>query len=164
MRIKQFCRYRIYRQLDQVPWCYNPSCPWYKQQVPPEKCTTCISQHPDDLTLCPQPRPDLQTIEITLPPHQEGRDRKLTFETDGTIVYEKGGEEPLDINGYRRDPNDPFRFIPLWLECTLRHAVGVRYAKCGCINIIMRCNNPDAVQFMDRVSHEQCQNCQWRKP
>jgi len=111
-------------------------------------------------------RPDLATIELTLPPHKEGRDRKFIFEEDGTVVYEKNDnlEEPRDINGYQRDPNNPYRFTPLWPICTLRHGVGIRYAKCGCINIIMRCNNPAALKFMDRVSHEQCQNCQWRTP
>lgn len=106
----------------------------------------------------------LADIEHTLPLHKEGRDRKLIFELDGSIRYEHEGEPPRDINGYKRDPNDPFHFVPLWPECSLRHGVGVRYANCGCIDIIMRCNNPDTPQFGNRVNHEQCQVCQWRKP
>jgi len=106
----------------------------------------------------------LVDIEHTLPPHKDGRDRKLTFEADGSITYEQEDDPPRDINGYKRDPDNPWHFIPLWPECKLRHGTGVRYANCGCIDIIMRCSNPDTVQFGNRVSHEQCQNCQGRKP
>jgi len=110
-------------------------------------------------------RSPLADIEHTLPVYVEKRDRKVRFETDGSITYEQeeGWESPRDINGYERDPNNPWHFIPLWPECSLRHGVGVRYANCGCIGIIMRCNNPDAIQFGDRIGHEQCRACQRRK-
>jgi len=117
------------------------------------------------VTEVPIPKPSLVDLEATLPPYKEGRDRKLTFEPNGCICYEHSNDEtpPRDINGYKRDPNNPFRFIPLWPECLLRHGMGVRYTNCGCIDVIMRCNNPDAIQFGDRVGHEQCCVCQWRK-
>jgi len=90
----------------------------------------------------------------------------LHFEEDGTIVYEQGDgdEPPNDIDGYQRDPNDPFRFIPLWLPCQLRIQNAVRYADCGCINVIMRCNNPAIPLFGELVTHTQCQHCPERKP
>jgi hypothetical protein len=28
----------------------------------------------------------------------------------------------------------------------------------------MRCSNPETPQFVDRITHEQCLACQWRKP
>jgi len=126
--------------------------------VPVEMHSPTASQRPQENTIASS----LADIEATLPPYKEGRDRKLTVELDGTIIYEQGGEPPLDINGYQRDPNNAFRFTPLWPECHLRHTIGIRYAKCGCINVIMRCNNPDAPQFVDRVKYEQCQACEVR--
>jgi len=116
-------------------------------------------------TLALPKRSRLADIESTLPPFKEGRDRQLVFEPDGSIRYEHNGDEepPRDINGYKRDPNDPFRFIPLWPSCQLRHQVAVRFANCGCIDVIMRCNNPALPQFADRVKHTTCQECPQRK-
>ena len=110
------------------------------------------------------PYSQLTGLEATLPPHKEGRDRPLHFEPDGTIVYEQQeGEPPRDINGYQRDPDNPFRFTPLWSDCRLRHQTAVRFANCGCIDVIMRCNNPALPQFADRVKHTTCQECPQRK-
>ena len=67
-----------------------------------------------------QPRPDLAAIELTLPA-PDGKDRIFTrpiFEPDGAITYPKREEDwepPKDINGYVRDPNNAWRFLPLWL-------------------------------------------------
>ena len=123
-------------------------------------------QTPDPAAYTPgRPRPDLQAIELTLPPYQEGRDRKVRFEPDGSIVYEKGEgewEPPRPINGYVRDPNNAWRFLPLWLPCSLRHASAVRLVNCGCVEIIMRCNNPACHLFADRVGHAACKTCPHR--
>ena len=102
----------------------------------------------------------MQNIQDTLPPMVSGRDRPVIFEPSGAIVYENNGDPPLEINGYQRDLENPFRFTSLWPECSLRHGVGVRYVKCGCINVIMRCNNPASPNFADRVKHTECQQCQ----
>jgi hypothetical protein len=108
----------------------------------------------------------LAGIEATLPPHKPLRDRVLRFEENGAIVYkqEEDDDPPNDINGYLRDPNNLYRFVPLWLPCQLRFQTGYRIAKCGCINIIMRCNNPQLPSFADRVSHDTCHSCLARKP
>lgn len=114
----------------------------------------------------PIARPDLQSIQDTLPPHKPGRDRTFRIEKDGVIVYEKeegDWEPPQDINGYERDSHDPWRFIPLWPPCAMRHQIGVRYASCGCIGIVMRCNHPRHPKHTDRVGHEDCQTCPFRK-
>jgi len=114
----------------------------------------------------PIARPDLQSIQDTLPPRKPGRDRTFRIEEDGVIVYEKeegDWEPPRDINGYERDPDDPWRFIPLWPPCAMRHQIGVRYASCGCIGIVMRCSHPEHPKHMDRVGHEDCQACPFRK-
>jgi len=105
----------------------------------------------------------LTKLEDTLPPYKEGRDRQVQFENDGTIVYPEctgqWAEEPREINGYQRDPTDAFRFLPLWRECLLRHGIAVRYAACGCVEVIMRCNNPAATEFGTRLTWEQCRDC-----
>lgn len=111
-------------------------------------------------------RPDLQSIPDLLPPHKPGRDRQFHVEEDGTIVYkrEEGEwEPPLDINGYQRDPQNEWRFTPLWKPCALRHLAAVRYASCGCIGVIMRCNHPEACHFGIRVTHTDCDECPHRK-
>ena len=107
-------------------------------------------------------RPDLTQLEATLPPFVEGRDRPVRFEPDGAIIYAKAEgdwEPPRDINGYQRDPLDPFRFTPLWPVCCLRGGIAVRLVLCGCIEIIMRCQNPKSPHFVDRVTGEKCQGC-----
>jgi hypothetical protein len=108
-------------------------------------------------------RHDLIQLEATLPPYKAGRDRRVQFADDGTILYlEREGdwfEPPREINGYQRDPNDEFRFLPLWPQCVLRVGLAVRYARCGCIEIIMRCNNLKSPHLADRVKWEQCRDC-----
>jgi hypothetical protein len=111
-------------------------------------------------------RSPLADIANVLPPFKEGRDRKVRFEDDGTIVYEKQEgewEPPKDIDGYERDPENPWRFKPLWPLCCLRHQIGVRFANCGCIGVIMRCSNPQATKYLDRVSHHDCEQCPFRQ-
>ena len=105
-------------------YCRHPQYPYRLRLLAlhPDHCHTCPlrqetgspppppapPQTPDPAAYTPgRPRPDLQAIELTLPPHQEGRDRKVRFEPDGSIVYEKGEgewEPPRPINGYLRDP------------------------------------------------------------
>jgi hypothetical protein len=143
-----------------------PVCRLRRGIVSQAACTRCTQsttgtpQEPSARTL----RPDLVRLLDTLPPHKEGRDRPLHFEPDGTIVYEREeGEPPRDINGYQRDPDNPLRFTPLWPDCRLRHPTAVRFANCGCIDVIMRCNNPALPRFADRVKHTTCQECPQRK-
>jgi hypothetical protein len=110
------------------------------------------------------PELSLSALGNTLPPFVAGRDRPVHFEPDGTIIYDAGDDEPLDINGYLRDPNNPNCFTPLWPDCRLRPGVAVRYARCGCINVILRCGNPKSPHMADRVTWEQCRDCPVRHP
>ena len=106
-----------------------------------------------------EPRPDLQAIALTLPPPDPQADKERTFRrpvfnADGSIVYpqdDKDWEPPQNINGYVRDPDNQWRFLPLWLPCTLRMQTAFLKANCGCIDIIMRCNNPQATTFGQRL-------------
>jgi hypothetical protein len=106
---------------------------------------------------------NLEDLQHTLPPYVEGRDRLVLFEADGSIRYpQETGEPPREINGYERVGDWSFR--PLWPPCALRHGVAIRLALCGCIDIIMRCNNPRCPKFADRVKHTDCLVCPLRNP
>jgi hypothetical protein len=176
----------IYRGQQHYPTqcylCFNPGCPHFHTATTEIVCTNCAHRAPirqpppsyqpptlaEELANAPEILPPMNPADIMagLPPFQEGRDRPLHVEPDGTIVYEPGGdwfEPPMDINGYQRDPVDPLRFIPLWKPCLLRFTFAVRFPRCGCVNLIMRCNNPHAPRFQDRVAHTDCDQCPLRK-
>ena len=113
------------------------------------------------------PRTDLQGIEATLPPFVEGRDRPIRFALDGTITYDKVEgvwEPPRDLEGYVRDPQDAWRFQPLWPICRLRLCTGVRLAACGCVGVIMRCNNPQSPAFGQQMPYKMCAECKVQNP
>jgi len=115
-----------------------------------------------------QPRPDLAAIQLTLPA-PDAKERTFArpiFEPDGEIVYPKregDWELPQNINGYVRDPNNAWRFLPLWLPCTLRYQMAFLKANCGCIDIIMRCNNPQAPAYSHRLDDTACKQCPHRR-
>lgn len=111
--------------------------------------------------------PDLTTqIEDTLPPYVEGRDRRFHFEPNGTLVYEReegDWEPPRAIDGFKADPEDPWRLRPLWRPCEARLHTAVRFPACGCIGLISRCSEPRG-RFMQRVTFEVCKQCPLRSP
>ena len=120
-----------------------------------------IVDHSNDPTW----RSDLQAIQASLPKYKPGRDRRFTIESDGSIIYaEEEGEwePPRDIKGYERDPENPWRFVPLWPVCLKRKPKGKRTGNCGCIQVTMFCKNSDSELFSEEVTHEQCQQCSVR--
>lgn len=118
----------------------------------PDYCRNCVEGE--------AVRVEFKYLETLLPPHKAGFDRRVRFEEDGSIVYDRDDPEPpADINGYLRDPDNDYRFISQWLPCSLRYTQIVRQARCGCINLITRCNNPEAPKFKDRVKHTHCADC-----
>ena len=58
-----------------------------------------------------------------------------------------------------REPNNSWRFLPLWPVCRLRLGTGVRLVNCGCIGLIMRCNDPRSTTFGQQVTYNQCAQC-----
>ena len=171
-----FCRHRTNLPVDGrlVPFCHRLNGPFCSQQVTAENCAACAVKHPDDaklaspdmmhrpptLPILKTPRPDLQSIQTTLPAFVAGRDRPVHFEPDGSIIYDKDGwEPPRDIDGYTRDPQNAWRFLPLWPVCRLRLATGVRLANCGCVGVIMRCNDPRSPVFGQQAAYNQCAGC-----
>jgi hypothetical protein len=114
-----------------------------------------------------EPRPDLKAIALSLPVEAPEKIADRTFKPpifhdDGSIEYPKGEkdwEPPRDINGYVRDPDNKWKFHPLWPVCGLRHQTAFLKANCGCIDVIMRCNNPQAPEFGQRLGHDTCIKC-----
>jgi len=114
-----------------------------------------------------EPRPDLVAIALTLPVEAPEKIADRTFKPpifhdDGSIEYpkaEKDWEPPRDINGYVRDPENKWLFHPLWPVCGLRHQMAFLKANCGCIDVVMRCNNPQSPEFGQRLGHETCIKC-----
>ena len=67
------------------------------------------------------------------------------FEPNGAITYPKtqgDWEPPQDISGYVRDPDNKWRFLPLWLPCGLRSQMAFLKPNCGCIDIINAWQQP----------------------
>ena len=143
-------------------------CPLRQETGSPPPATPMPPPVPDRAAYTPgRPRPDLQAIELTLPPaEQESQTRpRPVFEPDGAIRYpvrDNDWEPPRDINGYVRDPDNPWRFLPLWLPCGLRLPQGFIRATCGCIGLNMRCNQPQAPTFGQQVPSTTCKTCQHR--
>ena len=139
--------------------CVKRGHPCFNSDMTPDQCQRCQAGEDVQPTL-PAPLP--QAAIILLPPYKAGRDRKVQIEPDGTILYEiddKWPEPPKDITGYERDPNNPLRFTSKWLPCHYRIANAVRFANCGCLGIISRCNCPQAAKFADRVDDIICAAC-----
>lgn len=86
-----------------------------------------------------------------------------TILADGSIEYPKGDTKPpAEINGYRRDTDNPWLFHPLWPQCSLRMC-GVKLdRKTGEIDIRMACNHPQAPQFQKFVTVDVCDGCPLR--
>lgn len=79
---------------------------------------------------------------------------------DGSIVYiKKGDEPPPDLDGYKRDPNNLWRFFPLWKTCS--HRLQNQYLKpCGALGILSFCRHPDGpTENRREVSYDICSKC-----
>lgn len=80
---------------------------------------------------------------------------------NGDIVYaKKGNEPPPDIEGFTRDPKDPWRFNKKWTPCTFRIQTPL-IKPCGAYSIKTLCNHPE-LPHTD-VTFQHCQACPFRK-
>lgn len=81
-----------------------------------------------------------------------------------TYPKEQGDWEPPRVpNGYVADPNNAWHILPLWNECSLRHQSAYLNGNCGCVMIVMRCNNPAAKTCGKRVAADTCKTCKLRR-
>jgi hypothetical protein len=162
------------KRFDGKYLCINRDSPCFNTYVNADQCARCqagevvapIKMDPTfkTYTLGP-PRPDLVALIATLPPFVEGRDKPMRLELDGSIIYGRTDdwEPPRDIDGYRRDPDDAWHFMPLWPKCIYHSGSTVRYATCGCIGVRMKCNCPECPRFAQFVKCEECLECLQRK-
>lgn len=82
---------------------------------------------------------------------------------DGSVVYvKKGWEPPPDIPGYRRDPNDKWKFLPLWVPCKTRAQVK-QMKPCGAITVLTVCTNGECPKHQQPLVLTDCANCPFRK-
>lgn len=55
---------------------------------------------------------------------------KYTRMDDGSIVFPKRGDPPLEVPNYTRDPKDPYKFTPSFIPCMHRIAL-TKILPCG---------------------------------
>lgn len=119
-------------------------CKRTKLYVSPSDCQRCKGETPVVTPVVtpvetPVVTPTVETswvnisdkLEATLPPAKE-TDRPIRFNTDGSIEYldSDNWEPPREIgDGWRRDPENNRRFIPIILPCADRNQKATRYAK-----------------------------------
>jgi hypothetical protein len=89
--------------------------------------------------------------------------QRPVFAKDGSFEYPRTGDVPPDeVDGYQRDPENGWRFVPVWPACRLR-LMGTRMKPNGCIEIVAMCNNPALPIFGKPVICQTCTDCEARK-
>lgn len=87
---------------------------------------------------------------------------KGKFLADGTIKYIKRGWEPPPCpNGFIRNPNDAWHFLPEWPVCDFRIKTSFM-KKCGALHLLIVCNCPDAPTRQQEVGVDTCKGCPFR--
>lgn len=125
---------------------------------PPPTLESIMANLPTTVLAASDPRhPLASSIRNAFPPAA-----KVKVNDDGSIEYDRASPEPThEITGYRRDPENPWVYWPLWAECQLRMA-GVK-VKAEAVEIKMVCNNPALPLFMKFVKPLDCASCTQRK-
>lgn len=83
-----------------------------------------------------------------------GRPRR---QADGSMLYKKRGvEPPPDLDGYNRDPQNFWRFIPKWNQCDFRNQTEF-VRRCGSIGLISLCTHPEGQG--KEVTYTVCAKC-----
>lgn len=85
---------------------------------------------------------------------------RARHQPDGSIQYVKRGPEPPpDLDGYKRDPRNFWRFVPQWQAC--QHRLQNQFLKsCGAIGLLTICRHPDGPKENRReVNFNICSTC-----
>jgi hypothetical protein len=131
--------------------CNDPTCKRYKKNV---NCYQCAS--------CPN-REDFSKQDTISIPGPQPAYRPFAVEKDGSILYtQEDGEwePPRDIDGFKRDPENPWRFIPLvWPDCVGRHVEFFQRKSCGCLGTTITCNNEKSEYYKQKVTVDTCEKC-----
>jgi len=74
-------------------------------------------------------------------------------------MYAKTGfEPPPDLEGFERDPKNPWHFLPLWPPCKKRIQTQL-VKKCGAISVLSVCANSACPLRQQEVKLADCQGC-----
>jgi hypothetical protein len=93
------------------------------------------------------------------PPKSFGRARLMP---DGSVEYaRKGHEPPPDLDGFQRDPGNPWKFIPVWPKCQKRIQTTL-LKPCGAIAVLTVCSNQECPLKQQQVTFDQCSACKFR--
>jgi len=87
---------------------------------------------------------------------------RIQITRKGHIKYKKGlgdFESPSPIDGYQRDEENDYLFLPLWESCIWRQFSISFKLNCQCINIIAWCGKTS-----EFVKYNQCKQCGDRIP
>jgi hypothetical protein len=81
---------------------------------------------------------------------------------DKSVLYAKSGfEPPPELDGYERDPDNAWRFIPKWPECKKRIQTPL-VKQCGAVTILSVCAHSKCPLKQLQVSVSDCQDCPFR--
>lgn len=87
---------------------------------------------------------------------------RARVQADGSILYPKRGwEPPPPMEGFERNPTNPWHFLPKWPECQSRQQV-LMQKPCGAIDVKMICKNQEAEAFHTDVTVQTCEGCPHR--
>lgn len=81
---------------------------------------------------------------------------------DGSFEYAKTGfEPPPELEGFTRDPENAWRFIPQFLPCKKR--IQTQFVKqCGAITVLSICTHSKCELRQGEVKVSDCQGCPLR--
>jgi hypothetical protein len=151
-RYQAIVQHRSLGSIDIRMTCNNPGCPHLGKVVTDITCKKC--PYREDFTS------KVVASEIIYPPP-----RLFTVAEDGSVTYAKGDqwEPPREPNGYTRDPENAWRFIPIiWPACTLRTTKTLLKKNCGCWDFDVRCTCAECSLNTQPVTHLDCEKCAFR--
>jgi len=141
--------------------CNNPGCTTHKKYVNHQQCAQCPLRE----SFKEKQDADFKEFMAKLEEYSIASARAYLIEPDGTIVYAQDDrwEPPRDIEGYKRDPNDAWRFKPQWLPCAWRKYIGKTLPNCGCLGLEVECYAKGTDTYGKQVSYIICKDCQHRQ-
>lgn len=81
-----------------------------------------------------------------------------TLLKDGTLVFPIRGNPPKPVQGFVRDPSNPYAFKPILATCKYRKIDDIFYQKCGCTGQKITC------ALFSTVDMSKCYKCAERVP
>ena len=139
--------------IDVTMACNHPGAVTYGRPVDYATCRGCPLR-----TQKPPSRPD---SSVPIPAKRDFK--QPTIQPDGRLVYEKTGwEPPVCPDGYNRDPDNMWAFIPVWMPCADRDFEN-NVRPCGCITVNAVCHSETSGRKDKKVASITCQSCPVRR-